>query len=433
MALRLLPEWFPLEWIRCPEFASDIEVSDDDRRWRLVRREGDVLRLVGMVSRSEDSRAAAEWIIDLIGSLPEDERVQWRPAPLPIPVPESSSARAEESDNRVGLPRDDEQAGLPGIEDAVDLLTKDLPKPPELVRSVLHKGAKLILAAGSKVGKTWLELDMGLSVASGTSWLDFSTEQGRVLYINLEILPGFFADRIRAVAEAKSITVERGQFDVMNLRGEAAGSSTLIPKVLARIGARKYALIVVDPIYKLLGNRDENDAGHVAAMLNDLERLAVETGAAVVFAAHFSKGGQAGKTSIDRMSGSGVFARDPDTVLTLTAHDEADAFVAEFTLRNHPPIEPFGVRWRFPLMVRDNVLNPAKLKQGRGRTAVHSGDELLGILGDNAMSYKVWAAAAKEQAGIGPTTFKNLLGKLKAAGKVEQDKLTQAYSKAGKV
>ncbi len=133
------------------------------------------------------------------------------------------------------------------------------------------------------------------------------------------------------------------------------------------------------------------------------------------------------------MSGSGVFARDPDTILALTQHEETDAFSVEATLRNHPPVEPFVVRWEYPVMKRAEDLNPTKLRQARGRTAVHSGDDLLGILGDASMSYKVWAAAAKEKAGIGPTTFKNLLVKLKAGGKVEQDKLTQAYSKAGKV
>jgi len=37
----------------------------------------------------------------------------------------------------------------------------------------------------------------------------------------------------------------------------------------------------------------------------------VKTGAAVGFGAHYSKGNQAGKEAIDRVSGSGVFARDP--------------------------------------------------------------------------------------------------------------------------
>jgi len=34
-------------------------------------------------------------------------------------------------------------------------------------------------------------------------------------------------------------------------------------------------------------------------------------------------------------------------------------------LRNFPQIEPFAVRWQYPLMVRDGSLDPAKLKKPR--------------------------------------------------------------------
>ncbi len=289
MALELLPEWFPEKWNRRPEFATDIEVSDDDRRWRLVRRQGDVLRLVGLVSGLEDSLAAARLIIDLIGSLPDDLKNSCGPVPATGPVTEPAVSNAHQQDALLlGPPLVTGTPSLPEIENAADLLAASLPVPPELLHGILHQGAKLILAGSSKVGKTWLLLDLAVSVASGASWLGLPTQQGPVLYINLEIDRTFFTGRIRAVVGAKAVAVGIDCLDVMNLRGEAAGSSTLIPKILARIGARKYALVIVDPVYKILGG-DENDARHVAAMLNDLERLATATGAAVAFAAHFSR------------------------------------------------------------------------------------------------------------------------------------------------
>ena len=66
-------------------------------------------------------------------------------------------------------------------------------------------------------------------------------------------------------------------------------------------------LIILDPSYKLLHGRDENKAGDIAALLDEFEVLAVKTGAAVAFGAHYSKGNQAQKESIDRVGGSGVF------------------------------------------------------------------------------------------------------------------------------
>src|SRR4029077_12679540 len=151
------------------------------------------------------------------------------------------------------------------------------------------------------------------------------------------------------------------QIELWNLRGHFASHHILIPQIIERVKDRDYALIILDPIYKLYGETDENKAGDVARLMNALEKLAVDTGAAVAFGAHYSKGNQSSKESIDRISGSGVFARDPDTIISFTTHEEAGCFVVEPILRNLPPIDPFVVRWQFPLMQRDESLDPTKL------------------------------------------------------------------------
>src|SRR5262249_25765326 len=157
-----------------------------------------------------------------------------------------------------------------------------------------------------------------------------------------------------------------------------------------------YSLIIFDPIYKGLGNRDENKAGDIASLLNELESLAVQTGAAVAFGHHFSKGNQAGKESIDRIGGSWVVARDPDTILTMTRHEEEEAFVVEATLRNFPPIEKFVVVRRHPLMVRDDVLDPNALKQSNQILEKYSDEDLLASLDDGGMTATEWARDAME-------------------------------------
>jgi AAA domain len=178
-------------------------------------------------------------------------------------------------------------------------------------------------------------------------------------------------------------------------------------------------LIVLDPVYKLLGGRDENSAGDISELLNEIEKLAVETGAAVAFGAHYSKGNQAGKESIDRISGSGVFARDPDSILTLTKHEQEDAFTVDSTLRNHPPIAPFVVSWNFPLMRRDNNLDPAKLKTARGRAKEHDANDLLEVLGSETMTTTAWKRAA-EKHFIKERTFYRLAKELKRSGQVRE-------------
>ena len=72
------------------------------------------------------------------------------------------------------------------------------------------------------------------------------------------------------------------------------------------------------------GNRNanvsnENNAYDMAKFVNQFDKIATELGCALIYAHHFSKGAQGAKTSMDRSSGSGVFARDPDAILTATA------------------------------------------------------------------------------------------------------------------
>jgi hypothetical protein len=194
----------------------------------------------------------------------------------------------------------------------------------------------------------------------------------------------------------------------------------MLPKI-AREARDRFALIILDPAYKLLGAADENSARDITGMLNAVEELAVTTGAAVAFGAHFAKGNAASKESLDRISGSGVFARDPDTILTLTRHEEVNAFSIEMTLRNHAPIDPFVVRWQYPLLRRDGALDPARLKAVKGRPPIYDAAMLLDVLGAATMKTGDWQQAVADAHGMSRAKFHELRRELLDQGKIEAD------------
>jgi predicted transcriptional regulator len=286
---------------------------------------------------------------------------------------------------------------LPEIIDAAAFVAELIDPPAELVEGFLHKGSKLVFGGSSKSFKTWSLLDLAISVAYGADWLGRRTAQGKVLFLNFEIQPHAWQFRIIAVAKAKGVEIKPGAIQLWNLRGHAADFRQLIPQIIQRCRAENFALIVLDPIYKLYGNTDENSAGNVALLLNALERLATESGAAIAFGAHFAKGNASAKEAIDRISGSGVFARDPDSLLIFTKHETADAFTVEPILRNFAPVEPFAVRWQFPLMQLADDLDPAKLKQVAGRKREYNPKKLLSAIAkttrENPISVSAWATA----------------------------------------
>ena len=306
---------------------------------------------------------------------------------------------------------------LPELIDAAAFIAETIEPPAELVEGILHKGSKLVFGGSSQSFKTWCLLDLAISVATGTEWIGRATVLGKVLFLNFEIQPHAWQRRIVAVAQAKGVELQTGQIILWNLRGHAAGFKLLMPRITQRCRDEKFSLIVLDPIYKLYGGTDENAAGAVAELLNSLENLATETGAAIAFGAHFAKGNASAKEAIDRISGSGVFARDPDSLLIFTKHETEDAFTVEPILRNFAPVAPFAVRWEFPLMHCANDLDPARLKQAGGRPAKHRPQDLLELLPPDGLTNAEWLARADEN-GIGKSSYYTLRKALKQSEKV---------------
>ncbi len=331
-----------------------------------------------------------------------------------------AAAIADASHRLLELQASNRRDSLPLIQDALELIATPTPPPPELVWGILHQGSKLVVGGGSKTFKTWTLLDLAISVAAGEPWLSFKTTKGRVLFLNFEIAPAFFQHRIRAVLEAKHITLAPHALDVWNLRGRGCCYTELLPLVRQRAKGAGYSLIVLDPIYKLYGATDENSAGDVAGLMNGLELVTVDTGASVGFGAHYAKGNAAAKEPVDRISGSGVFARDPDTILNFTRHEEENAFTVEATLRNHSPVEPFVARWHYPLMRRDDGLDPTKLKQPGGRPKLYTVDRLLSVLNGQKLESRNWFKIASSETGISKTRFYALLEEAKRNPKLQQ-------------
>jgi hypothetical protein len=226
--------------------------------------------------------------------------------------------------------------------------------------AILRQRRKLVIGGSSKMGKTWTLLDLALAVASGGYWLGkFKCEQGAVLYVNLELDGSTAARRaewiatFRGIAEDDRLPAEvHERFLTWNLRGKCYDLTIMLSAARKRLaevpgGLR---LIVLDPIYKTYGGRDE-------------------CGAAIAFAAHFSKGNQAGKEAIDRISGSGVMARDPDAIVTFTPHEEENCFVLEASLREFAPIPSTVFEWAAPVLNPRDELDPGKLRQA-GKMAI---------------------------------------------------------------
>lgn len=188
---------------------------------------------------------------------------------------------------------------------------------PGLIEGVLRQGHKMLLAGPSKAGKSYALIELCIAIAEGKPWLGFDCAKGKVLYVNLEVDRASCLHRFKDVYAALGWQPEHlGNIDIWNLRGKSVPMDKLAPKLIRRAAKKNYIAIIIDPIYKVITG-DENSADQMAKFCNQFDKVCTELGCAVIYCHHHSKGAQGGKRSMDRASGSGVFARDPDALLDL--------------------------------------------------------------------------------------------------------------------
>jgi hypothetical protein len=135
----------------------------------------------------------------------------------------------------------------------------------------------------------------------------------------------------------------------------------LVPKIIRKVANKGYDAIIIDPIYKVITG-DENNASQMGAFTNLFDKIIKETGCTIIYSHHHSKGAQGFKRAMDRASGSGVFARDPDAQLDMiqleTDEDfmlqnadnpHATAWRLESSLREFPNFKPVNFWFEYPI------------------------------------------------------------------------------------
>lgn len=263
---------------------------------------------------------------------------------------------------------------LPGLQNLQDQLLNLPSLPEELIEGVLRCGHKMLISGSSKAGKSFLLMELAVALSEGMTWLGFKCKKSRVLYVNLEIDAASFINRFAEIYKALKITPKHSDdISIWNLRGHAVPLDKLVPKLIRRISNKQYDAVIIDPIYKVITG-DENNASEMGAFCNQFDKICNETGSAAIYCHHHSKGAQGSKRAMDRASGSGVFARDPDAQLDMIQLDAPEEFIANYadnlsdtawklecSLREFKNFKPRNFWFKYPIHVLDTVGDLDKL------------------------------------------------------------------------
>lgn len=285
---------------------------------------------------------------------------------------------------------------------------------PHIIEGLLAERTKGIITSRSKMGKTWLLLQLGISVAAGLPFLNRPTRRVPVLFVDLELEADEMRKRLAKVRRAMFIGEHhtRDTFRVVRPNRDVFGLEAFIGVVVEearRIGAR---LVIIDPVYTLFkGRLDELRPGDQQIVLSQLNRLRHEAGTAVVSVGHAPKGSMSERSNIDRQAGSGVPARDADSIISVVPlnPEGSGTYRVDCDLRYFPPIAPFGIRREFPVyrvdadIDIDNAARPAGRNGGGGsamaRPKAMSPLEVAELIGEGPMYRADLVGAIMERHG----------------------------------
>lgn len=161
-----------------------------------------------------------------------------------------------------------------------------------LVESLWSWRAVGVLGGPPKSAKTWLAVDLALSVASGTKALEAYPvpKPGPVVFFAAEDAPARIRERFAAVATRRGVSLKALDLhllDVPTLRLDDERDRSRLAQTIQNLHPR---LLVLDPLVRM-HRSDENSATEISGLLSFLRRLEREEEVAVLLVHHTRKDG----------------------------------------------------------------------------------------------------------------------------------------------
>jgi len=214
---------------------------------------------------------------------------------------------------------------------AVDLARRS-PQQRWLVRDFWAQQAQGIIGGAPKLGKSWLGLDLAVSVASGTACLGrFEVvEPGRALIYLAEDAEPAVRERIEAICEHRGVGLATLDLHVITapaIRLDCEEDQQRLECTLQQLRPR---LLVLDPLVRL-HRLDENSAQDISRLLGMLTELSRRYELAIALVHHAAKKhrtrpGQAlrGSSDLHAWGASNAYlAQTRDGLLLTLEHREA--------------------------------------------------------------------------------------------------------------
>jgi len=289
-----------------------------------------------------------------------------------------SLRQREASKDKVGPPAPVEPSRF-RFETYATVMSQEMEEPKWLVEDIWAADSQGIIGGEPKTAKTTLAMALALAVASGKPFLGkyHVPTSGPVLFVQEENAPWMVQDRLRKLAWHSGLIRESQVHERQRTRGDLARKGSVVQhldfpddlplRVMNNQGfdlqdpeAQDYLreaceqfrpkLIILDPLYLILGDADGDRAVQLRPFLKWLLQVRMDFNCAVVLVHHMRKKNQNSQTSVragQNLLGSTILHGWVDSALYLMDR-EADktgwkSIVVEREFRSMAPQKPIEI------------------------------------------------------------------------------------------
>lgn len=199
----------------------------------------------------------------------------------------------------------------------------ELAPPMWMVEGIWSDRSHGIIAGEPKGYKSLLAMDLSVSVASGTKFLGHyeTPVVGPVLVVQEENAPWFMQSRIRKIEKAHGIlgeakvnkstlSIKHGgdlPIELLNQEGFDLTDPSHLESLERKVQIVRPVLIVLDPLYLMIGDADENSNRDMRPILQWLLHLKIRYSVGICIVHHYSKQGATPRYGGQRVRGAGAF------------------------------------------------------------------------------------------------------------------------------
>lgn len=302
----------------------------------------------------------------------------------------------------------------------------------DLIEDILVMRKVSLMCGDSNIGKTYVAMSMGLSIASGTPWMHQQVTQGGVLYILAEGSDDA-GGRTKAWRNQYNVSLDQLAGFVMigvpthlvKERFKLMETVKAVVDYFAKLDI-ELVLVVIDTLRMVTTGIDEN-----SSLMSEAIETAIDIrnvyGPHVMLPHHENKQG--------KYSGHSSLRSNVDEVINVKQHGESSDVLEVISDKRRGrakkapltvlrKIVDMGEVDKFGNIITECVIVPCDTSSGGAADGIFKPkketqqDKMLAILGRSGLTNSEWKAECEKALGMNPNTFQSYLKDIKASGAV---------------